>query len=76
MEVDFFAHAAIEVGDFQSKGCRAQDHVLKRAEPKVVDLAIHRHDMLVAVLVNSLTDHVASVVLGVRLHPRGGESLV
>jgi hypothetical protein len=32
--------------------------------------------MLVAVLVNSLTDHVASVVLGVRLHPRGGESLV
>lgn len=76
MEVDFFAHAAIEVGDFQSKGCRAQDHILERTEAKVIDLAVHRHDVLVAILINSLADHVASVVLGVRLHPRGGEGLV
>ena len=76
MEVDFFTNAANEVSDLQSKGCRAQDHILERTEPEVVDLAVHRHDVLVAVLVNSLADHVSSVILGMRLHPRGGEGLV
>lgn len=76
VEVDFFAHAAVEIRDFQREGSRAQDHILQGTESKVVDLAVHGHDVLVAVLVDGLTNHVAGIVLWVRLHPGRSEGLM
>jgi hypothetical protein len=76
VEVDFFTRAAVEISDLQSEGRRAQDHILESTEPKVVDLAVHRHDVLVAVLIDCLAGHVARVVLWVRLHPGCSESLM
>jgi hypothetical protein len=76
VEVNFVASAAVEISDLQCEGGRAQDDILEGTQSKVIDFAVHGHDVLVTVLIDGLANHVASIVFWVRLHPGGSEGLM
>lgn len=75
MKVDFVTIAAVKVADLESEESRTEEYVLESAQADVINFTLHRHDRLVAVLVDGLTDHPSGVVLQVSLHPSGSEGL-
>lgn len=75
VHVDLAAFRAIKVKDFERNASRREKDVLERAEADIVDLSIHRHNSVIAEVLDRLVHQPGCIVSLTGLHPRCSECL-